>query len=313
MHILRWLFSHPVIFAWALAILAILLNYGVGGSSKEDAYHAEGGEATEQHAAADTDQAQGEGETAAPAVQALAGEAAEQVVEEVKAVVTEAETAVAATEQVTAEAVETVAATAEQVTQAATDNVEKVAAGAAAVVATATAVVAASDAAAETEVAQEAETTEAAPAAQEAEVTEAIPAVQEAEVTEAAPAAQEAEVTEATPAAQEAEVTEAAAQEGATGSQDLLLAAREAYWSEDFDRASEFYQELLAQDDQPAYKGELANVFWKQGKSAEAVQLYSDIAVWLKDQGRMAELQNIKVYVDLVDPVIGEKIGALLK
>ncbi|CAA6806860.1 MAG: Unknown protein, partial [uncultured Thiotrichaceae bacterium] len=31
MHILRWLFSHPVIFAWALAILAILLNYGVGG------------------------------------------------------------------------------------------------------------------------------------------------------------------------------------------------------------------------------------------------------------------------------------------
>ncbi|CAA6811446.1 MAG: Multicopper oxidase, partial [uncultured Thiotrichaceae bacterium] len=109
-----------------------------------------------------------------------------------------------------------------------------------------------------------------------------------------------------------AEATETA-QATPSSVRDLLLAAREAYWSEDFERSAEFYQALLAQDNQPSYKGELANVFWKQGKSKEAVQLYSEIAVWLKDQGRMAELQNIKVYVDLVDPAIGEQIGALLK
>ncbi|MGB1011422.1 MAG: hypothetical protein ACPGVP_17020, partial [Thiolinea sp.] len=115
-----------------------------------------------------------------------------------------------------------------------------------------------------------------------------------------------------------AEVADTAAQEAtaeadASSDHDLLHAAREAYWSEDFDRSVEFYQSLLQRGNQPEYKGELANVFWKQGKSAEAVALYAEIAPWLREQNRMSELRNIKVYADLIDPAKGEEITAWLE
>lgn len=95
--------------------------------------------------------------------------------------------------------------------------------------------------------------------------------------------------------------------------EDLLLAAREAYWSGEYDRSVGFYQSLINKDNKPDYKGELANVYWKQGKSTEAVSLYAEIAPWLAEQGRMTELQSIKVYADVVDPNKGAEIGAVIK
>jgi hypothetical protein len=95
--------------------------------------------------------------------------------------------------------------------------------------------------------------------------------------------------------------------------EDLLLAAREAYWSGEYDRSVSLYQSLLKKDDKPDYKGELANVYWKQGKSTEAVSLYAEIAPWLAEQGRMAELQSIKVYADVVDPTKAAAIAAVIK
>ncbi len=95
--------------------------------------------------------------------------------------------------------------------------------------------------------------------------------------------------------------------------EDLLLAAREAYWSDEFDRSVGFYQSLLKLDDHPAYKGELANVYWKQGKNQKAVDLYAEIAGWMAEQGRMAELMGIKVYADSVDPEKAAQIGQYLK
>lgn len=95
--------------------------------------------------------------------------------------------------------------------------------------------------------------------------------------------------------------------------EDLLLAAREAYWSGEYDRSVGFYQSLLKKDNKPDYKGELANVYWKQGKSAEAVGLYAEIAPWLAEQGRVTELQSIKVYADVVDPAKAAEIGAVIK
>lgn len=98
-----------------------------------------------------------------------------------------------------------------------------------------------------------------------------------------------------------------------SSAEDLLLAAREAYWSGEYDRSVSFYQSLLKKDNQPDYKGELANVYWKQGKSTEAVSLYVEIAPWLAEQGRVAELQSIKVYADVVDPTKAAEIGAAIK
>lgn len=94
---------------------------------------------------------------------------------------------------------------------------------------------------------------------------------------------------------------------------DLLRAAREAYWSKEYERSIGFYKELIAQDGQPDYKGELANVHWKNNQSAEASSLYLEIAPWLAEQGRTQELVNMKLYMDLVDPKQAQQIESLLK
>ncbi len=124
---------------------------------------------------------------------------------------------------------------------------------------------------------------------------------------------QAASASVAEQAAVGAAATDAQAVNENSSAEDLLLAAREAYWSGEYDRSVGFYLSLLKKDNKPDYKGELANVFWKQGKSAEAVSLYAEIAPWLAEQGRITELQSIKVYADVVDPAKATEIGAVIK
>ncbi|MEZ5536379.1 MAG: hypothetical protein R3F02_12235 [Thiolinea sp.] len=282
MHILRWLFVHPVIFAWVLAILAILLNYGIGGSTKEDAHSADSGEMAEQHAEAAAASNEGETESAS-ATEVVAAEGEKAAEQEVAAEIASAEEPAPQVE-------------ADQVAQDAAGDAKAVAVTTAAAAVATAAATASGDSKAAAE--QPAETEQAATS--EAQAEQAVATSEEA-----------AQAPEA--AVAQAENTGSQAAPAETSNDDLLVAAREAYWSDDFGRAAEFYLALLERDNQPSYKGELANVYWKQGNSQEAVKLYADIAVWLKDQGRMAELQNIKVYVDLVDPAVGEKIGELMK
>lgn len=168
------------------------------------------------------------------------------------------------------------------------------------------------------------------PAATTAQAAAALPA---ATATDASATAAQQPATEQVAATGSASVTEQAATGAATAAvatattaqaadqavsenssaEDLLLAAREAYWSGEYDRSVSFYQSLLKKDNKPDYKGELANVYWKQGKSTEAVTLYAEIAPWLAEQGRMSELQSIKVYADVVDPTKAAEIGSVIK
>ncbi|PIE00678.1 MAG: hypothetical protein CSA79_02665 [Thiothrix nivea] len=295
MHIIRWLFLHPVIFAWVLAILAILLNYGISGD-KGDAHHAKGAvEATEPHA--DTDAAHKEGNE--PHVTKGTAEQHAKVAMVEKKVQAEATPVVEAVAMGDDKSAVTVAV--EQVKEKAGDATEQAvdkAGDAAGAVKTAAVTAVATVA---TVVVGGGETV----------TKSAVVAVRQSTgQTGAEQAAVAGESTDtATP---ETDAVTAQTAEVASTT-DLLIAAREAYWSNDFDRAAGFYQELLARDNQPSYKGELANVYWKQGNSQEAVKLYTDIAVWLKDQGRVAELQDIKVYIDQVDPAAGQKIGELLQ
>ncbi|MFI0397745.1 MAG: hypothetical protein ACH34X_01600 [Thiolinea sp.] len=166
-----------------------------------------------------------------------------------------------------------------------------------------------------------------AAAAMPAESAEATATTEQAQATHAATSGSVAEQA-ATGSAGTAAAVAATAAAGATtvaaantgsavnensSAEDLLLAAREAYWSGEYDQSVGFYQSLLKKENKPDYKGELANVYWKQGKSTEAVTLYAEIAPWLAQQGRMAELQSIKVYADVVDPTKAAEIGSAIK
>lgn len=148
-----------------------------------------------------------------------------------------------------------------------------------------------------------------ASAAQAPAATEQAAATGSASVTEQAAAGS---ATAAVATATTAQAADQAVSENSSA-EDLLLAAREAYWSGEYDRSVSFYQSLLKKDNKPDYKGELANVYWKQGKSTEAVTLYAEIAPWLAEQGRMSELQSIKVYADVVDPTKAAEIGSVIK
>lgn len=163
-----------------------------------------------------------------------------------------------------------------------------------AVVATETAPVAAAAAPVATEAAAPVTATapEAAPA-----VTAAAPVA--AVEAPSAPAA----AAVATPEAATAPVADA------NSEADLLRAAREAYWSNEFDNAAGFYTSLLKQTpDSLQYKGELANVFWKQGNSQQAAALFAELAPQLQAQGRSTEANNMRLYVEMVDPALAKTI-----
>lgn len=131
-----------------------------------------------------------------------------------------------------------------------------------------------------------------------------------AATTEAATAPQDnatAETAEVAAASATEAATDETAQQ-ATSAADLLRAAREAYWSNDYARSEGFYKELLAIEDLPEHKGELANVYWKANKANEAADLYLEIAPWLSSQGRIEELVNIKLYMDMVDPAKAKQL-----
>ena len=91
---------------------------------------------------------------------------------------------------------------------------------------------------------------------------------------------------------------------------DLLRAAREAYWSNEYDRAIEFYQALIQQEpNNLAAQGELANVYWKQGNMQQASELFSQLAPKLAAQGRQQEALNMKLYVEMANPALAKSMN----
>ena len=216
MHILRWLMKHPILLAWLLAVVAILLNFGIGSKPSEEGAHT-----VAKHDA----QAQPVAQVAEVPAQPVA-----QVAE-----------------------------------------------------------------------------VPAQPVAQVAEV----PAQPEAQVAEV-PAQPEAQVAEV-PAQPEAQVAEVPAQTDTAAPADLLRSAREAYWANELDRAVTLYSDLLKQSPESIeFKGELANVYWKQGNSQEAAKLFTEVAPQLAAQGRTTEALNMKLYVDMVSPELAKEIDAAL-
>lgn len=251
MNMLRWLMKHPILLAWLLALVAILLNFGMI-SNKAGKGHEETVKATDHK----------QEQAAAPAVKQ------DEVV-------------------------------------AATASVAPVAASAsapAAPVQTAAAASADQSAPAAAEPAQVAATT--APAESAPVVAPVAPS---APVQPVAPAAPSAPAQPVAPVASEPQ-QQVAVETGNT-EMELLRAAREAYHSNEMDRAVEFYTSLLKQvPNSVQYKGELANVFWKQGNAEQAAILFAELAPVLAAQGRSTEASNMKAYVGMVKPELAQKI-----
>lgn len=84
---------------------------------------------------------------------------------------------------------------------------------------------------------------------------------------------------------------------------EMLLMAREAYWNNGLDEASIIYQELIKQEPQVIeHRGELGNVYWRQGYPKKAAELYSEIAIPMIEQGDSERVANMIGFIGLFYP-----------
>ncbi len=84
---------------------------------------------------------------------------------------------------------------------------------------------------------------------------------------------------------------------------ELLLMAREAYWNNGLDEAAQIYQQLIKREPQVIeHKGELGNVYWRQGYPKKAAELYSEIAIPLIESGSSDRVSNMVGFIQLFYP-----------
>jgi len=85
--------------------------------------------------------------------------------------------------------------------------------------------------------------------------------------------------------------------------EDLLLIAREAYWNNGLDEAAEIYQNLIKMEPNVLdHKGELGNVYWRQGFPKKAAELYSEIAIPMIKDGKSESVANMLGFIGLFYP-----------
>ncbi len=86
-------------------------------------------------------------------------------------------------------------------------------------------------------------------------------------------------------------------------SDDLLLMAREAYWNNGLEEAASIYQQLIEREpDVIEHKGELGNVYWKQGFPEKAASLYAEIAIPMIENGKANRVENMVGFIEKFHP-----------
>ena len=86
-------------------------------------------------------------------------------------------------------------------------------------------------------------------------------------------------------------------------SDDLLMMAREAFWDNGLDKAASLYSELITREPTVIeHKGELGNVYWRQGYPKKAAELYADIAGPMIDKGNGERVSNMVGFIGLFFP-----------
>lgn len=99
------------------------------------------------------------------------------------------------------------------------------------------------------------------------------------------------------------EINGAVADLETSSKEDMLLIAREAYWNNGLDEAAQIYQQLIKLEPEVLdHKGELGNVYWRQGYPKKAAELYSVIAIPLINKGKTEEVANMLGFIGLFYP-----------
>ncbi|MEH6457265.1 MAG: hypothetical protein V7749_13130 [Cocleimonas sp.] len=96
--------------------------------------------------------------------------------------------------------------------------------------------------------------------------------------------------------------------------EELLLMAREAYWNNGLEESAQIYQQLINQS--PAvidYKGELGNVYWRQGFPEKAAELYAEIALPMIEEGNSDRVANMVGFIGLFFPEKATEIHNILQ
>jgi len=85
--------------------------------------------------------------------------------------------------------------------------------------------------------------------------------------------------------------------------EEMLTMAREAYWNNGLDEAAQIYKHLIKiEPDKIEHRGELGNVFWRQGYPKQAAELYSEISLPMIEQGKADRVANMIGFIGLFYP-----------
>ena len=85
--------------------------------------------------------------------------------------------------------------------------------------------------------------------------------------------------------------------------EEMLLMAREAYWNNGLDEAAQIYNKLIENEPKVLeHKGELGNVYWRQGYPEKAAELYSEIAIPMIESGGTERVANMIGFIGLFYP-----------
>jgi len=85
--------------------------------------------------------------------------------------------------------------------------------------------------------------------------------------------------------------------------EEMLLMAREAYWNNGLDEAAQIYKKLIeAEPKVLEHKGELGNVYWRQGYPQKAAELYSEISIPMIENGHTDRVANMIGFIGLYYP-----------
>jgi len=90
---------------------------------------------------------------------------------------------------------------------------------------------------------------------------------------------------------------------GQSTTEEMLLMAREAYWNNGLDEAAQIYEKLIEVEPKVLeHRGELGNVYWRQGYPKKAAELYSEIAIPMIEQGGKERVANMIGFIGLFYP-----------
>jgi len=298
MYIVRWLMGHPIIAAWFLAIIAILLNVGNKNETDTDSAHNDDTEIVETVA---TSEAPSAATTVATVSDTAATSTATNEEVESKDEVIEKADSSAITEPDSSDVIEEsvtesvpVSPEVESKSVKSAENTAEANSGAVVTTTTVDSINATSRSY------PDGLTSSAEKANKETEtVTQEIITSEVTTSTGNNAVVPKSKTAEAEEKGSDATISDL----GEISNEEMLLMAREAYWNNGLEEAAQIYKQLIKIEPKVIeHRGELGNVYWRQGYPKKAAELYSEIALPMIEQGNSERVANMVGFIGLFYP-----------